>query len=49
MGNPLIKEEMELQAQIKDLKSEKARYNENLYEIQDNILVKYTNEIKKNA
>lgn len=48
-GNPLIKKEMELQAQIKDLKSEKARYNENLYEIQDNIRVKYPNEIKQNA
>lgn len=48
MGNPLIKKEMELQAQIKDLKSEKARYNENLYEIQDNIRVKYPNEIKQN-
>lgn len=47
-GNPLIKKEMELQAQIKDLKSEKARYNENLYEIQDNIRVKYPNEIKQN-
>lgn len=46
LGNPLIKKEMELQAQIKDLKSEKARYNENLYEIQDNIRVKYPNEIK---
>lgn len=44
-GNPLIKKEMELQAQIKDLKSEKARYNENLYELQDNIRVKYPNEI----
>lgn len=45
IGNPLIKKEMELQAQIKDLKSEKARYNENLYELQDNIRVKYPNEI----
>lgn len=48
MGNPLIKHEMELQAQIKDLKMEKARYNENLYELQDNIRVKYPNEIKQN-
>lgn len=47
-GNPLIKKEMELQAQIKDLKMEKARYNENLYELQDNIRVKYPNEIKQN-
>lgn len=39
---------MELQAQIKDLKMEKARYNENLYELQDNIRVKYPNEIKQN-
>lgn len=48
MGNPLIKREMELQAQIKDLKMEKGRYNENLYELQDNIRVKYPNEIKQN-
>ena len=47
MGNPLIKREMELQAQIKDLKMEKARYNENIYELQDNIRVKYPNEIKQ--
>ena len=46
-GNPLIKREMELQAQIKDLKMEKARYNENIYELQDNIRVKYPNEIKQ--
>ena len=47
-GNPLIKREMELQAQIKDLKTEKARFNENLYELQDNIRTKYPNEIKCN-
>lgn len=47
-GNPLIKKEMELQAAIKDLKSEKARFNENLYELQDNIRVKYPAEIKNN-
>ena len=47
-GNPLIKREMELQAAIKDLKSEKARFNENLYELQDNIRVKYPAEIKNN-
>lgn len=47
-GNPLIKREMELQSQIKDLKSEKVRFNQNLYELQDNIRVKYPNEIKQN-
>ncbi len=47
LGNPLIKREMELQVQIKDLKTEKGRFNENLYEIQDNIRVKYPNEIKQ--
>lgn len=48
MGNPLIKREMELQAQIKDLKTEKARFNENLYELQDNIRVKYPAAIMNN-
>lgn len=45
----MIKKEMELQALIKDLKTEKSRFNENLYELQDNIRVKYPNEIKQNA
>jgi len=40
MGNPLIKEEMQLQGKIKDLKSEKSRYMEKIYELQDNIRVK---------
>lgn len=40
MGNPLIKEEMQLQTQIKELKSEKSRYSEKIYELQDNIRVK---------
>ena len=48
MGNPLIKREMELQALIKDLKMEKSRFNENLYELQDNIRVKYPTEISQN-
>lgn len=47
-GNPLIKREMELQTLIRDIKSEKNRYNENLYELQDNIRVKYPNEIRQN-
>lgn len=46
MGNPLIKEEMELQNKIKDLKMEKSRYSENLYEMQDKIRVKYPEEIR---
>lgn len=45
-GNPLIKEEMELQNKIKDLKMEKSRYSENLYEMQDKIRVKYPEEIR---
>lgn len=40
VGNPLIKEEMQLQTQIKELKSEKSRYSEKIYELQDNIRVK---------
>ena len=40
LGNPLIKEEMQLQTQIKELKSEKSRYSEKIYELQDNIRVK---------
>lgn len=46
VGNPLIKEEMELQNKIKDLKMEKSRYSENLYEMQDKIRVKYPEEIR---
>lgn len=45
-GNPLIKEEMELQNKIKDLKMEKSRYSENIYEMQDKIRVKYPEEIR---
>ena len=47
MGNPLIKEEMELQNKIKDLKMEKNRFSENLYDMQDKIRVKYPTEIKQ--
>ena len=39
-GNPLIKEEMELQSEIKDLKMEKSRYSENIFDLQDKIRVK---------
>lgn len=46
MGNPLIKEEMELQTQIKDLKMEKSRYNEKIYDLQDSIKVKIPSEIQ---
>ena len=46
-GNPLIKEEMELQNKIKDLKMEKNRFSENLYDMQDKIRVKYPTEIKQ--
>lgn len=45
-GNPLIKEEMELQAAIRDLKMEKSRYTEIIYNMQDKIRVKYPNEIE---
>ena len=45
-GNPLIKEEMELRNKIKDLKMEKKRFMENMYELQENIRVKLPNEIK---
>lgn len=45
-GNPLIKREMDLQCKIKDLKMEKSRYSEKIYEIQDNIRVKYPNQIQ---
>ena len=40
LGNPLIKEEMELQSEIKDLKMEKSRYSENIFDLQDKIRVK---------
>ena len=40
VGNPLIKEEMELQSEIKDLKMEKSRYSENIFDLQDKIRVK---------
>ena len=46
LGNPLIKEEMELQAAIKDLKTEKSRYMEKIYELQDNIRVKMPSMIQ---
>ncbi len=45
-GNPLIKEEMQLQTQIKELKSEKSRYSEKIYELQDNIRVKVPTSIR---
>ena len=45
-GNPLIKREMDLQGKIKDLKMEKSRYSEKIYELQDNIRVKYPNQIQ---
>ena len=47
-GNPLIKKEMELQTLIKDLKMEKARYSEHIYELQDNIRVKIPEKIHLN-
>ena len=37
---------MDLQGKIKDLKMEKSRYSEKIYEIQDNIRVKYPNQIQ---
>ena len=45
-GNPLIRKEMDLQGKIKDLKMEKSRYSERIYELQDNIRVKYPMQIK---
>lgn len=48
LGNPLIKKEMELQTLIKDLKMEKARYSEHIYELQDNIRVKIPEKIHLN-
>ena len=47
-GNPLIKREMELQTLIKDLKMEKARYSEHIYELQDNIRVKIPEKLHLN-
>ena len=48
LGNPLIKREMELQTLIKDLKMEKARYSEHIYELQDNNRVKIPEKIHMN-
>ena len=39
---------MELQALIKDLKMEKARYSEHIYELQDNIRVKIPEKLRTN-
>lgn len=47
-GNPLIKKEMELQALIKDLKMEKSRYSEHIYELQDNIRIKIPEKLRTN-
>lgn len=47
-GNPLIKREMGLQTLIKDLKMEKARYSEHIYELQDNIRVKIPEKLHLN-
>lgn len=44
-GNPLIKEEMDLTTAIKDLKTEKGRYNENIYDMQDKIRTKIPSEL----
>lgn len=48
LGNPLIKKEMELQALIKDLKMEKSRYSEHIYELHDNIRVKIPEKLRTN-
>lgn len=48
LGNPLIKREMELQALIKDLKMEKSRYSEHIYELQDNIRIKIPEKLRTN-
>ena len=45
LGNSLIKREMDLQGKIKDLKMEKSRYSERIYEMQDNIRVKYPTQM----
>ena len=44
----MIKREMELQALIKDLKMEKSRYSEHIYELQDNIRVKIPEKLRTN-
>ena len=44
----MIKKEMELQALIKDLKMEKSRYSEYIYELQDNIRVKIPEKLRTN-
>ena len=44
----MIKKEMELQALIKDLKMEKSRYSEHIYELQDNIRVKIPEKLRTN-
>ena len=45
LGNSLIKREMDLQGQIRDIKMEKSRYSEKIYDLQDNIRVKYPTQI----
>ena len=45
-GNSLIKREMDLQGQIRDIKMEKSRYSERIYDLQDNIRVKYPSQIE---
>ena len=47
-GNPLIKEQMLLTAEIRDLKMEKGRFNEQIYDMQDKIRTVYPNKIKEN-
>ena len=44
----MIKKEMELQALIKDLKMEKSRYSEHIYELQDNIRIKIPEKLRTN-
>lgn len=46
-GNPLIKEKMELDVQVKKLQILKSNYNSGKYAMQDNILHKYPNEIQR--
>ena len=46
-GNPLIRTEMQLTAQIKDLKMEKSHYMEKIYDLQDNIRVKMPEDIQR--
>lgn len=45
-GNSLIKREMDLQGQIRDIKMEKSRYSERIYDLQDNIRIKYPSQIE---